>query len=44
VPYLCEGDAARAVYTLDDAIFVLRRDDCGNAPSGAGHYDNGSWC
>ena len=29
VPYLCEGDAARAVYTLDDAIFVLRRDDCG---------------
>ena len=37
VPYLCEGDAARAVYSLDNAIFVLRRDDCGwNGPQEGG--------
>ena len=25
VPYLCEGDMARSVYSLDDAIFVLKK-------------------
>eukprot|EP00277_Geminigera_cryophila_P019053 CAMPEP_0179447048 /NCGR_PEP_ID=MMETSP0799-20121207/30775_1 /TAXON_ID=46947 /ORGANISM="Geminigera cryophila, Strain CCMP2564" /LENGTH=300 /DNA_ID=CAMNT_0021237263 /DNA_START=160 /DNA_END=1062 /DNA_ORIENTATION=- len=24
VPYLCQGDASSSVYTLDDAVFVLR--------------------
>ena len=24
VPYLCEGDHARSIYSLDDSVFLLK--------------------